>query len=704
MSQPPAINTAFQPLSSFLASFDRSALPANVKQAAADRESLLREFPLALWPQMPLEKYALGHDGSEGAFCRHMEFRTQALGSIQGGSAAKHIVYKHKQKAGWHFPPGYGSEVEAWEAVRAGFLKAFELAQEGRWDEVDGVQAIQPGPALRGKTMHVYFPDEILPIYSETHLRSFLERLEEAPSRKLGVIQLNRALRTRLARMPKLEGWSTTEIGLMLYRWHDPRDTKRIFKIAPGEDARLWDDCLKNGYIRVGWEEIGDLEQFESKQAFMERFRQTFYDLHSGHAPTLTKKANELWTLKELEPGDIVVANRGISQVLAIGEVVEPGYEWRAELSEYNHVVRVKWDTSHARKIQPQNRWGLVTIAAIPPALFSEIFASNSVLPPVAVDPIFTTLKTGLEHKGQVVLYGPPGTGKTYTARRFALWWLARSDERVARALADDSLIAGTEAVLASGQITRITFHPSYSYEDFVEGFRPVQTDGSQLLLRLEDGVFKKVCLDAQAHPDRKFLILIDELNRGNVAKIFGELITVLEKDKRGMVITLPQSKEAFVIPPNVFVLATMNTADRSLKHLDAALRRRFQFIEVLPDSSLLQGAQVRNLPLDDFLDGLNATIVRFEGREKQIGHSFLMEGGQPITGIEEFSHRFRYEMLPLLQDYCYDNFNQLAEYIGTDLVDTARQCFDEERLSDPDLLLDALEQKFVRAAGHEGR
>ena len=190
--------------------------------------------------------------------------------------------------------------------------------------------------------------------------------------------------------------------------------------------------------------------------------------------------------------------------------------------------------------------------------------------------------------------------------------------------------------------------------------------------------------------------MLIDEINRANVAKVLGELITLLERDKRGLLISLPQSKEAFTIPPNVYVLGTMNTADRSIKLLDAALRRRFSFIEMMPDPTLLAGGKVGTLVLTDFLEELNRRIAAKEGREKQIGHSFLMDGTGPVAEPEEFARRFRQDILPLLQEYCYDDYRVLAEYIGEGLVDQEGQVLNEDRLTDPDQLLAALEKEFT--------
>ncbi len=632
--------------------------------------------------------------------------------------------------------------------MRTEFVQAFELAERGDWERIDELETLGLGRAIKLKSLHLYFPDKVLPVYSTTHLRHYLRSLGR-PSEEVkasSVVALNRFLLAALRREPGVEGWNTEELQRLLYNWRDPRETTRVLKIAPGKNARFWDDCLREGYICVGWDEVGDLSQYESKEAFRARFEEAFP--YKGHRSQTSRKGNELWTLNELEPGDLVVANQGTSQVLALGKVVEPGYRWADERSEYRHTVAVKWDTSYEQRVTPQKGWATVTVGKVHDTLLNTILRGKG-RPPVVVGAVYGRIAAALERKGQLILYGPPGTGKTYQARRFAVWWLLRQmgregadavlgdsdrlrdaerelstsqvssrvwwivanpkewswdrlfrdrrveyrygrlkrsyplvqrgdlvigyqstpDKRVmalARVsrelqsvgdnsptielepveqlgqglsydeLAQDAVLAQSEAMrfnnqgtlfalteteadhvlgqlaerhpqvgvlkhadsssaASVGPLTRVTFHPSYTYEDFIEGFRP-DGGGAGLSLALEDGVFKRVCRVAQANPGRPYLLLIDEINRGNVAKIMGELLTLLERDKRGLTLTLTQSKETFSVPPNVFLLGTMNTADRSIKLLDAALRRRFAFLECMPDTELLHGT-VGELP-----------------------------------------------------------------------------------------------------------
>jgi 5-methylcytosine-specific restriction protein B len=241
-----------------------------------------------------------------------------------------------------------------------------------------------------------------------------------------------------------------------------------------------------------------------------------------------------------------------------------------------------------------------------------------------------------------------------------------------------------------------VSFHPSYAYEDFVEGYRPKKDSVGGLVLELRDGVFKELCRRAEADPARKYLLIIDEINRGNIPKIFGELITLIELDKRGLKETLPQSGQEFSVPENLYMIGTMNTADRSIRVLDAALRRRFAFIELMPDASLLEGEGPEGLKLNDLLMQLNRRIVKAVGREKQVGHSYFLDAGVPIKDSQEFARIFRQEVMPLLQEFCYDDYSKLAEFVGREIVDVEGQTLDLEVVENPARLIEALNKTLL--------
>jgi 5-methylcytosine-specific restriction enzyme B len=652
--------------------WDRAAAQSALKDAEKIRAEILSKFPMDSWADLPLNRYALGTDQPQGSWCWWMEFNSQELGSMRGGAAQKHLIFRRKADGSWwYLSKRYANEDEAWKAIRAGYLQAFELAKAGRFPEIDTIESIEGGYAIRTKTLYVYFPNDLLPIYSTAHLANFIEMFGGDVGDR-GVIAANRYLREILLAKPEFKGWSGWEIMQFLYWWADPRGTLHIVKIAPGEQARYWQQCMEGGFICVGWPKVGDLRQYASREDFQAQFMSTYGPEYGRGVANASKKAGELWKLMELSPGDIVIANKGTAQVVGIGTVVEPGYTWREDVDGFPHTVSVHWDDTTQRTIDPVKSWANATVARVSGDLYEKIRSATKLPPPTppveAPDDLWLEIQSALTKRRQVILYGPPGTGKTRAALEFADWWLAESKK-----------------------VTQVTFHPSYSYEDFVEGYRPKKDAGAGLALELRDGVFKELCGRAAADKDHKYLLIIDEINRGNVPKVFGELITLLELDKRGKSVTLPQSGDSFVVPDNLYVIGTMNTADRSIRVLDAALRRRFAFIELMPDPSLLEGEGPEGLKMNDLLTHLNARIAKAVGREKQIGHSYFLEGSSVIKDGTEFARRFRQEVLPLLQEYCYDDYSKLAEFIGPDIVDVEAQAVDSEVISDPARLIEAL-------------
>lgn len=254
-----------------------------------------------------------------------------------------------------------------------------------------------------------------------------------------------------------------------------------------------------------------------------------------------------------------------------------------------------------------------------------------------------------------------------------------------------------------------VTFHPSYSYEDFVEGIRPIMMkyDGSEYVnsdkigYSLEDGIFKEICEDAKNHKNSDYLLIIDEINRGNISKIFGELITLIEADKRdSLSLHLAYSKKPFTVPENLYILGTMNTADKSLVQLDTALRRRFAFVELMPKYDLKElefpidviiNKETTKKSLSQILQQINE-ILRSKGlKDKQIGHSYFLK----ITKIQDLQFTFQYEIIPLLQDYFYDDYNKLAEVLGDKIIDTKNMIINQDVINDPMLFSSALGQIF---------
>ena len=274
-----------------------------------------------------------------------------------------------------------------------------------------------------------------------------------------------------------------------------------------------------------------------------------------------------------------------------------------------------------------------------------------------------------------LILYGPPGTGKTYHTVNKALEILTGRDwssEKREDAIAEYNKFKG------NGQIVFTTFHQSMSYEDFVEGIKP-NLDGKSVGYKIEDGIFKQIAQTAsmEGNRDKPYVLIIDEINRGNVANIFGELITLIEEDKRKgcpeeISVTLPYSKEPFSVPKNLYIIGTMNTADRSVEALDSALRRRFSFEEMMPEPKLLKNTQIKGIgkSLEELLATINERIEVLKDREHQIGHSYFMMFKDRIeVEPNELKCIFTDKIIPLLQEYFYGDYEKIKLVVGDGFV-----------------------------------
>lgn len=273
-----------------------------------------------------------------------------------------------------------------------------------------------------------------------------------------------------------------------------------------------------------------------------------------------------------------------------------------------------------------------------------------------------------------LILYGPPGTGKTYHAIDKALEILGYEgpDDRAEK-------LKAFKSYRDKDRIVFTTFHQSMSYEDFIEGIKPT-LDKTPVGYIIEDGLFKQISDKASNDMVNNYVLIIDEINRGNIANIFGELITLIEDSKRAgekeaISVKLPYSKETFSVPNNLYIIGTMNTADRSVEALDSALRRRFVFEEMMPCPDLLKDVNVKNLDisLKDLLETINGRIEILKDREHQIGHSYFM-GFVKVEACEieakELLPVFKNNIIPLLQEYFYGDYEKILLVLGDGFIE----------------------------------
>jgi len=638
------------------------------------------------------------HDRGTSSLMYWLEFKNdeelpRVFGSISGGSALKFQLFKRARDGAWmtgspkaqrRIDEGEAAEIAARQRdhllVAADLLERIsDPTSEAQYAELqqalDNLDSGFFSLAWVHKYLHLCFPDKVDDYHNVDYQRFHLLKTLVLPAEGWGRY-LNAPLYMRLA----------GELGLV------ENHLSSLLNAVQGQPSRWYrlnleglgisdagaQEMIALGVLSMGCDELPDLAELPSNREGKDWLRQ--------QAPSAYM---EMWRFVNFcAQRDRVLVSAGANSYLA--DITGP-YEYAAGATAFRHRRSAVWYELPAsfeldQASLPANPFGEVQNSNAAAILEIERAARHAPEAHVAiapqtqrtdtkVEPLDGTrgrIQQSLERRRQVILYGPPGTGKTFWATSAARELASR--HRYGRSWS--GLSAEEREVIwgESDSLVRFcTFHPAYGYEDFIEGYRPMLA-GNQLGFELMPGVFRRICADAEAHPDHRYYLLIDEINRGDIPRIFGELISLIESDKRGSLSAqLPLSGEVFSAPKNVYLIGTMNTADRSIALLDSALRRRFGFIELLPDPRALGDATIGSFRLADFLSLLNERIVEAlgeDGRSLQVGHAYLFLDGQPANSVRSFAMVLDEEICPLLQEYCYGRLDLLETILGPQLLD----------------------------------
>lgn len=542
---------------------------------------------------------------------------------------------------------------------------------------------------------------------------------------------------------------------------------KNYWRIGTSDgETSYWDDMKSNNIISIGWSETGDLEKFNiiSKKDVANILTNAGYYLEDNRL--LSRKSGELFNFyNDIKAGDIVLAQSG-SNILGIGIVSSGDYKFNNE-HDFPHQKEVVW-----KKFEPgfKNSEGLQT----------TVYKINDQETIRQINELLTPAPMAKNFPFNTILFGPPGTGKTYNTINKAIAIIEDKGELEIEAEDRKELKRRFNDYVEKGQIVFTTFHQSMSYEDFIEGIKPIEpkTDDLNVIYKVVDGIFKNICETAQISPTsltfddaylqfindvnekssielltpsqkkpfnvkinslgssvaipktvdatkmvvtkqmlkeyvfekkirdwksytvsiseyftknyyhepteetndnrmKRFVLIIDEINRGNISQIFGELITLIEEDKRlgkdeALEVTLPYSKEKFGVPANLYIIGTMNTADRSVEALDTALRRRFCFEEMMPKPELIAEGilestegKLGEIDLVLLLKVINRRIEKLLDKDHQIGHSYFLT----VSDMDCLKAVFHNKIVPLLQEYFYGDYGKIGLVLGSGFV-----------------------------------
>lgn len=611
----------------------------------------------------------------------------EIFGSIAGGAAYKFGLFFHKKTQSWTC----GSPAKP---VKLTENEAIQKAEEIRNDLVAGAEIISSfGPlnstadyeqlykqlehisgintVWRMKYYQMLFPILFAPFYGQDIQLDVLHFLNQTPS-EIPFIRMGQiALFSKKCNIPGIVfghiwGRSTnhnnksndSETNTLSDKKH-----KLHYWMYTVFDDTSWMECQQKEIMVLGMDDIGDYSQYDSKESLRQELISTY-----DNSTSRKNQALMAWNFaNKLSINDVVFAKR--SNTLVGKGIVTGDYIFDDSRQEYKNIRTVKWlqisEWEHPGKsvakrltdITPYTDYIEKLITIFTPDELDDVdtqpevdypeYSSADFLSDVYMsEQDYETLVNVLKMKKNIILQGAPGVGKTFTAKRLAYSIIgAKNPDRV----------------------QMIQFHQSYSYEDFIEEYRPTENG-----FTIKKGSFYKFCKLAEDDDENDYFFIIDEINRDNLSKIFGELFMLIEKDKRGIELQLLYSDENFSVPPNVYIIGMMNTADRSLAMLDYALRRRFSFFTMKPGFNTIGFQTYQDSLKSDAFKKLISCIKQLNskiaadislGEGFCIGHSYFCGLTAKTATVQTLTSIIEYELIPLLKEYWFDEPEKIIDW-----------------------------------------
>lgn len=631
-------------------------------------EAFNKNFPLETLGQLPLDKYT--NLNRSDAFCYWLESKTYHLGSIWGGSSYKFGIYAYnaKPKAGdprivfddhyaWYSRYKAETAEDAWKIVRNELVRIATWSREGKFEEIDKDKSF--GEVVKWKIAFLYSNLHLLPVYSKDKLEYIAldNGMENAHGASIAAMQ--KYLLTKIN--GDVLTFYENNVEPKLHTLEE-EETPKTWIYSPGESASEWETCLKDGIMCLGWSEVGDFKDFKS----LSETRAKMKKIYDKEDRPFTNDGLAVWEFSHvMKKGDVVFAKKGMRKIIGRG-IVQSDYQYDGTYDVFPNIRKVDWQVTGEWDVP--NNMAMKTLTEITMRLdlikqYNDVISGEGTIAPpdssvqhdnelysktdflnevYMSSEDYDKLRNLLEYKKNMILQGAPGVGKTFCAKRLAYSIMGEKDDK---------------------RVAMVQFHQNYSYEDFMMGYRP---DGNGFVLK--KGIFYEFCKKAQKEPDKPYFFIIDEINRGNLSKIFGELLMLIEKEYRGEEIRLAYNDEPFSVPANLYIIGMMNTADRSLAMIDYALRRRFSFFNMQPafDSEGFKTYQqtINDETFNKVIDGikyLNDDIKKDNslGEGFCIGHSYFCGGD--ITK-ERLVSIIDYDIKPIIREYWFDNDSKYHE------------------------------------------